>query len=165
MPPFFRSLASAAICLAVVVLNSCISCGWLTSQCQQKASYAYSAFSVPEVAAIRFVDKQGRVILEPSMNRPKIQKFAAHVRDMARMAYSVESAGGIIREPKEADVALYVDLMDSKGVSFCRFALRREFSTLVIFYYMPLWEKAGYGVPLEIALTESEVALLRKYSK
>ena len=159
-----RILTTAALCLAALGVSSCIYSGWLTSQCQQKASYAYSAFSVPEVAAIRFVDKQGKVILEPSMNRPKIRKFAESLRNMARLAYSVEYAGGKIREPEEADVALYVDLLDSKGVSFWRIALWRELSTLVLFYHMPLSNKVGHGVPLEIGLTESEVALLSKYS-
>ena len=164
MPLLRKILASAALCLAAVGLSSCIYSGWLTSQCQQKASYAYSAFSVPEVAAIRFVDKQGKVILEPSINRPKIRKFADSLRDMARLAYSVEYAGGEIREPEEADVALYVDLLDSKGVSFWRIALWRELSTLVLFYDMPLSNKVGHGVPLKIGLSESEVALLLKYS-
>ena len=164
MPQLRKILASAALSLAAMGVNSCIYSGWLTSQCQQKASYAYSAFSVPEVAAIRFVDKQGKVILEPSMNRPKIRKFAESLRNMARLAYSVEYAGGKIREPEEADVALYVDLLDSKGVSFWRIALWRELSTLVLFYHMPLSNKVGHGVPLEIGLTESEVALLSKYS-
>ena len=164
MPQLRKILASAALCLAAMGLSSCIYSGWLTSQCQQKASYAYSAFSVPEVAAIRFVDKQGKVILEPSMNRPKIRKFAESLRDMARLAYSVEYAGGKIREPEEADVALYVDLLDSKGVSFWRIALWRELSTLVLFYHMPLSNKVGHGVPLKIGLSESEVALLLKYS-
>ncbi|MGN0810297.1 MAG: hypothetical protein ACI4PY_02235, partial [Akkermansia muciniphila] len=77
---FHRILTTTALCLAAAGLSSCIYSGWLTSQCQQKASYAYSAFSVPEVAAIRFVDKQGKVILEPSMNRPKIRKFADSLR-------------------------------------------------------------------------------------
>lgn len=161
---FPKILTTTALCLAAVGLSSCIYSGWLTSQCQQKASYAYSAFSVPEVAAIRFVDKQGKVILEPSMNRPKIRKFADSLRDMARLAYSVEYAGAEIWEPEEADVALYVDLLDSKGVSFWRIALRRELSTLVLFYDMPLWKKVGHGVPLKIGLSESEVALLLKYS-
>ena len=164
---FHRILATTALCLTAMGVSSCIYSGWLTSQCQQKASYAYSAFSVPEVEAIRFVDKQGKVILEPSMNRPKIRKFADSLRDMARLAYSVEYAGGEIREPEEAeeaDVALYVDLLDSKGVSFWRIALWRELSTLVLFYHMPLSNKVGHGVPLKIGLSESEVALLLKYS-
>ena len=161
---FHKILATSALCFAAVGLSGCIYSGWLNSQCQQIASYAYSAFSVPEVAAIRFVDKQGKVILEPSMNRPKIRKFADALRDMARLAYSVEYAGAEIWEPEEADVALYVDLLDSKGVSFWRIALRRELSTLVLFYDMPLWNKVGHGVPLKIGLSESEVALLLKYS-
>ncbi len=161
---FHRILATTALCLTAMGVSSCIYSGWLTSQCQQKASYAYSAFSVPEVEAIRFVDKQGKVILEPSMNRPKIRKFAESLRDMARLAYSVEYAGGEIRKPEEADVALYVDLLDSKGVSFWRIALRRELSTLVLFYDMPFSNKVGHGVPLKIGLSESEVALLLKCS-
>ena len=164
MPTIPRIFATTALCLAALGVSSCISSGWLTSQCQQKASYAYSAFSLPEVAAIRFLDKEGHVILEPSMNRPKIRKFADSLRDMARLAYSVEYAGGEVREPEEADVALYVDLMDSKGESFRRFALMRELSTIVIFYNMPLWEKVGHGVPLKIGLTDSEIALLSRYS-
>ena len=164
MPQLRKILASSALCFAAVGLSGCFYSGWLTSQCQQKASYAYSAFSVPEVESIRFVDKQGKVILEPSMNRPKIRKFADSLRDMARLAYSVEYAGGKIREPEEADVALYVDLLDSKGVSFWRIALWRELSTLVLFYYMPFSNNVGHGVPLKIGLSESEVALLLKYS-
>ena len=167
MPTIPRILTTTALCLATMGVSSCTSCNacsWLTAQCQQKASYTYSAFSLPEVAAIRFVDKQGNVILEPSMNRPEIRKFAESLRDLARLAYSVEYAGGKIREPEEADVALYVDLLDSKGVSFWRIALWRELSTLVLFYHMPLSNKVGHGVPLKIGLSESEVALLLKYS-
>ena len=164
---FPKILASTALCLAAVGVNSCTSCNacsWLTAQCQQKASYTYSAFSLPEVAAIRFVDKQGNIILEPSMNRPEIRKFAADLRDMARMAYSIEAAGGMITDRDEAYIALYADLIDANGTAFRRFSLKKESLDVSILYYMPPSKIAGYGVPLEIGLSESEVALLRKYS-
>ena len=165
----FRSiLTTSALCLATGLMTGCVSCNacwWLAAQSQQKASYAYSSFSIPEVAAIRFVDKQGHIVLEPSMNRPEIQDFADDLREMARLAYSVEFAGGKMTDRDEADIALYADIIDANGDVIRRFSLKKETSLDAnIFYYMPPWKIAGYGVPLEIGLTESEISLLRKHA-
>lgn len=120
---------------------------------------------MPEIAVIRFVDKQGHVILEPSMTRPEVQKFADDLREMARLAYSVEFAGGKMTDRDEEHIALYADLIDATGATFQRFALKKATSMDVsILYYMPPWKIAGYGVPLEIGLTESEISLLRKHA-
>ena len=78
---FPRILTTTALCLAAVGLNSCTSCNacsWLTAQCQQKASYTYSAFSLPEVAAIRFVDKQGNVLCEYENKRGDTIRWIKH---------------------------------------------------------------------------------------
>ena len=120
---FHRILATTALCLAAVGLSSCNACWWLTVQCQQQASYVCYSFTVPEVAAVRFVDKQGKVILEPSMNRPEVQEFADDLRNLVKIASSVEYAGGELMPREEENVALYVDLVDTEGAAFWRFPL------------------------------------------
>ena len=164
---FRRCLATSALCLAAGMMSGCVSCNacwWLAAQSQQKASYAYSSFSIPEVAAIRFVDKQGHIVLEPSMSRPEIQDFADDLREMARLAYSVEFAGGKMTDRDEADIALYADIIDANGDVIRRFTLKQVSLAVSIFYYMPPWKIAGYGVPLEIGLSEREISLLRKHA-
>ena len=164
MPAIPRILATTALCLAAVGLGSCNACWWLTVQCQQQASYVCYSFTVPEVAAVRFVDKQGKVILEPSMNRPEVQEFSDDLRNLVKIASSVEYAGGELMPREEENVALYVDLVDTEGSAFWRFPLRKESGDVNIFYFLPPWKVMGHGIPLEIGLSESEVALLRKYS-
>lgn len=164
MPTISRILTTTVLCLAAVGLSSCNVCRWLTVQCQQQTSYVCYSFTVPEVAAVRFVDKQGKIILDPAMNRPKVQEFADDLRNLVKIARSVEYAGGELMPREEENVALYVDLVDTEGATFWSFPLRKESADVNIFYYLPPWKVMGHGIPLEIGLSESEVALLRKYS-
>lgn len=164
MNPIHKILTTTALCLAAFGLSSCNACHWLSEQCQQQASYVCYSYTLPKVASVRFVDKQGKLILEPSMNRPAVQEFADDLRYLVRIASSVEYAGGKLLSCEEVNVALYVDLIDANGAAFWRFPLRKESGDVNIFYFLPSGKCMGHGVPLEIGLSESEVTLLRQYS-
>ena len=77
---------------------------------------------------------------------------------------TLEYAGGELMPREEENVALYVHLVDTEGAAFWRFPLRKESEDVNIFYFLPPGKVMGHGIPLEIGLSESEVALLRKYS-
>ncbi len=166
-----RSLFSGIRTIATPVLaaglmtgyTSCNACSWLIVQCRQKASYVSYSLTVPEIAALRFVDKQGNVILEPAMNRPEIKEFADDLRYLVKIADSVEYAGGKLHLREEETIALYVDLVDTEGTAFRRFPLEKESDDVNILYYLPPGKFRGLGIPLEIGLSESEITLLRPY--
>lgn len=152
--------------LAAGMLGSCTfpAFSQLAVQTQQKASYIYYRMTKPKIAALRIVNKEGDVLLEPEMTRPKVKAFASILADYASFNHSHEFAGSLKWSRSEDSQHLYMETLDADGNLIERFTINEadyvESDSVLLIY--PL-----HGIirlcPLEYALTTDEIALLHKH--